>query len=256
MSGPAIDLLGPLRVPWLAGERRVRVYVPRPLRSGARLPVLYMFDGQNLFDDGPSFAGGWHLHETVQALAARGHAAPVIVGIDHGGPRRIDELSPFRIRMSRGQLPRMMTWMRTTLMPRIRRDYPVRHDVAGTAIGGASLGGLAALHAHFRHPDLFGAALVMSPSLWLGRGKMLRELPKLGRPLTSRIYVDAGAHEGHMLRDAKQLVELLRARGWGPDQLLWRPDPQGKHSEACWRRRAPAAIDFLFPRAHFAERAA
>lgn len=256
MSAPAIDILGPVRVPWLAGERRIRVYVPRPLRRGALLPVLYMFDGQNIFDDAPSFAGGWHLHETVQALAARGHAAPVIVGIDHGGPRRIDELSPFKIRMSKGQLPRLMTWMRTTLMPQIRRDYPVRRDVAGTAIGGASLGGLAALHAHFRHPDLFGAALVMSPSLWLGRGKMLRELPKLGHPLTSRIYVDAGAREGHMLRDAKQLVDMLRARGWGPDDLLWRPDPQGRHSEACWRRRAPAAIDFLFPSAHDAERAA
>ena len=59
---PHVDTLGPFRVPWLPGERRVRVFVPRPLRAGARLPVLYMFDGQNLFDDGPSFSGGWHLH--------------------------------------------------------------------------------------------------------------------------------------------------------------------------------------------------
>ena len=252
----ALDLLGPFKVPWLAGERRVRVFVPRPLAPGARLPVLYMFDGQNIFDDGPSFCGGWHLHETATALAARGRTMPVIVGIDHGGPRRIDELSPFRCKMSRGQLPRLITWMRKTLMPRIRRDYPVRHDLAGTAIGGASLGGLAALHAHHKHPELFGAALVMSPSLWLARGKIFRDLGKLGRPWTTRIYLAAGAGEPRMLRDASKLAETLRHRGHGDHDLLWRPDPHGRHGEACWRRRAPTALEFLFSPHHTAERAA
>ena len=140
----ALDLLGPFKVPWLTGERRVRVFVPRPLAPGARLPVLYMFDGQNIFDDGPSFCGGWHLHETASALAARGRTMPVIVGIDHGGPRRIDELSPFRCKMSRGHLPKLITWMRKTLMPRIQRDYPVRTDLAGTAERNDS-------HSIFRH---------------------------------------------------------------------------------------------------------
>lgn len=252
----ALDLLGPFKVPWLPGERRVRVFVPRPLAPGARLPVLYMFDGQNIFDDGPSFCGGWHLHETASALAARGRTMPVIVGIDHGGPRRIDELSPFRCSMSRGQLHRLLAWMRKTLMPRIQRDYPVRTDLASTAIGGASLGGLAALHAHHKHPDLFGAALVMSPSLWLARSKIFRDLENFGRPWTTRIYLDAGAGEPRMLRDAAKLADLLRRRGHGDDDLLWRPDPHGRHGEASWRRRAPTALEFLFSPHHTAERAA
>lgn len=251
-----IDTLGPFKVPGLPGERRVRVYVPRPLPLHTHLPVLYMFDGQNIFDDGPSFAGGWHLHESAQALASRGLTMPVIVGIDHGGSQRINELSPFRCSMSTGQLYRLTGWMRRTLMPRIRRDYPVRDDAPGTAIGGSSLGGLAALHTHFRHPDLFGAALVMSPSLWLARGKIFRDLATRARPWTSRIYVDAGAHEGRMLRDAQRLVKDLEARGYGPEDLMWRPDPAGRHSEAHWRRRAPAGLHFLFAPGHGAVRAA
>ena len=253
---PHIDTLGPFRVPWLTGERRVRVFVPRPLRAGVRLPVLYMFDGQNLFDDGPSFSGGWHLHQTAQGLADHGQTMPVIVGIDHGGAQRINELGPFRCAMSTGQLYRLIGWMRESLMPMIRGDYPVREDVAGTAIGGSSLGGLAALHTHFCHPDLFGAALVMSPSLWLARGKILRDLATFKTPWTSRIYLDAGAREHRIFRDAERLAAQLRARGYGADGLLWRPDPQGRHSEACWRRRAPAALHFLFGHALGAERAA
>ena len=250
MLAPHIDVLGPFRVPWLAGERRVRVYVPRPLPPGARLPVLYMFDGQNIFDDLPSFVGGWHLHTSAQRLAASGHTMPVIVGIDHGGVERINELAPFRCSMSRGQLSRLVGWMRRTLMPMIRRNYPVRDDLAGTAIGGASLGGLAALHTHHRHPDLFGGALVMSPSLWLARGKIFRELTRLKAPWTSRIYLDAGGHEHRIYRDAGRLADDLRARGYGPDRLMWRPDPQGRHAESHWCRRAPAGLQFLFDPAH------
>jgi len=253
---PHIDTLGPFRVPGLPGERRVRVFVPRPLRAGVRLPVLYMFDGQNLFDDGPSFSGGWHLHQTAQGLAEHGHTMPVIVGIDHGGAQRINELGPFRCAMSSGQLSHLLDWIRQSLMPAIRRDYPVREDVAGAAIGGSSLGGLAALHTHFRHPDLFGGALVMSPSLWLARGKILRDLPKLATPWTSRIYLDAGAREHRIFRDADRLAAHLRTRGYGTDRLLWRGDPQGRHAEASWRRRAPAALHFLFGHAQGAERAA
>lgn len=250
MAAPVLHKLGPFRARWLSGERLVRVYVPHgaaPGRSGAEpRPVLFMFDGQNIFHDDPSFSGGWHLHRTVQDLAARGRPAPVIVGVDHGGPRRIDELSPFRCRMSKGQLPPLLTWMTKTLIPRIRGEFPVRTDVAGTAIGGSSLGGLAALHAHFAHPEVFGAALVMSPSLWLARGKMFRWLPKQARPWTTRLYVDAGAREPRMLQDAAKLVHQLRARGWGDDELRWNPDPHGGHHESDWGRRAPGALEFLF----------
>jgi predicted alpha/beta superfamily hydrolase len=248
MATHVIYKLGPFTVPGFAGERYVRVYLPTE-RPGARLPVLYAFDGQNIFHDDPSYCGGWYLHHAVSDLNRAGKPAPVIVGIDHGGAQRLDELSPFACAHSRGQVDHLLAWLRSELMPRIHREFQVRRDAAGTAIGGSSMGGLAALYAHFRRPDLYGAALCMSPSLWFADGKIHDYIAARPRPPNSRIYIDAGAREGsegQMLGDAERLVEHLRARGYDHDALHWRPDPHGRHCEPDWRKRAPSAIEFLF----------
>jgi predicted alpha/beta superfamily hydrolase len=246
MATHIIYKLGPFTIPGLQGERHVRVYLPDE-RPPAPLPVLFIFDGQNVFHDAPSFSGGWYLHHAVHDLHAAGKPAPVIVGVDHGGEDRVHELSPFACADSRGEADRMIRWIARTLVPRIRGEFAVRRDVAGTAIGGSSMGGLAGLYAHFRRPDVFGAALCMSPSLWLADHRIFNELERWPRPWTSRIYLDAGAHEGSMLTDAERLVALLRTRGYteGHD-LLWHADPYGHHSERAWRERAPAALERLF----------
>ncbi|MCB9565937.1 MAG: alpha/beta hydrolase [Myxococcales bacterium] len=245
MVGP-IHTLGPFTIPWLRGPRLVRVYAPPRPAGAPPPPVLYMFDGQNIFDDEPSFAGGWHLHRAVFGLAERGLQAPVIVGIDHGGAARVRELSPFQAR-SRGQAAHLVRWIAGELAPRIQRRFGVRSDPAGVAIGGSSMGGLAALYAHFHRPEVFGAALCMSPSLWYARGKIHRWIDGRPRPRTSRIYVDVGHREGTaMLPGAARMVERLRRRGYGDHELLWIADPEGEHAEHHWRRRAPAAVEFIF----------
>lgn len=244
MSSP-LHLLGPFKIPWLKGQRRVRVYVPPNNPAGAAPPVLYMFDGQNIFDDESSFAGGWFLHHTARDLAGRGRPAPVIVGIDHGGPTRVRELSPFRMR-SRGQAGHLIKWIARDLAPKIQREFGVRRDPAGTAIGGSSMGGLAALYAHFHRPDVFGAALCMSPSLWVARGKIFDHIAGQTRPWTTRIYLDAGGREGPMLREAERMARTLRQRGWSDHDLRFIADPHGRHHEHDWRRRAPHALEFLF----------
>lgn len=245
MPTHVIYKLGPFKIPRVKGERYVRVYLPDE-QSERPAPVLYMFDGQNIFHDAPSYAGGWHLHQAVSDLAAAGKPAPVIVGIDHGGEHRIHELSPFRTKHSRGHAPLLVRWIVRDLAPRIGREFRVRGDVAGTAIGGSSMGGLAALWAHFHFPETFGAALVMSPSLWFAGKKIYGDIAAQSKPWTTRIYVDAGGREGHMLADAERLVHQLRGQGYSDDELCWRPDPRGKHNERYWRRRAPAALEFLF----------
>jgi predicted alpha/beta superfamily hydrolase len=251
----SVHLLGPFKIPWLRGPRPVRVYVPPHNPAGVAPPVLFMFDGQNVFDDAPSFAGGWHLHAAADGLAQRGHVAPVIVGIDHGGAARMRELSPFHGRR-RGQASHLIRWIARDLAPQIRREFGTRTDVAGTAIGGSSMGGLAALYAHFHRPDVFGAALVMSPSLWFARGKIFDWVADQPRPWTSRLYLDAGAHEGHMLPSAERMARHLRTRGWHDHELRFIADPHGRHHEGDWRRRAPHALEFLFQGTGAARRAA
>jgi len=115
-------------------------------------------------------------------------------------------------------------------------------------IGGSSLGGLAALYAHFRNPEHFGLVLSMSPSLFLGRGKIFEYVASRPKPWTSRIYLDAGGLEagGNLLRAAERMAAELSGRGWDEGSLRFVAQKRGAHNEKAWRRRAPAAIAWLF----------
>lgn len=244
MTDYVLHHLGPFDVPGLR-PRLARVYVP-PRDRGAPSPVLYMFDGQNIFDDEPSYSGGWYLHKTARSLSRKHGRAPVIVGIDHGGDQRIDELSPWP--PEKGRADALLDWLTGTLMPRVRHDFQLSEAPSDVGIGGSSMGGLAALYAHLRHPDRFGVALAMSPSLWVGRGRLFEYVAAASKPWTSRIYLDAGGLEagGRMLAAARRLADTLRSKGWDDGSLRFVEAKRGTHSEKHWRRRAPGAIEFLF----------
>ena len=224
------------------GPRRVRAYVPAV--PGPR-PLLVMFDGQNLFDDAGSFAGGWHVHRAVDRIARA--RAPIVVAIDHGGIDRIAELSPYSDGKRGGKLDAVLGAVTETLLPRLRTHL---HIAGLPFIGGSSLGGLAAVYAHFLRPDLFAGALAMSPSLWFTHDRFARFIQSRPNPLHSRIYLDAGASEGRGSTSVRvdRFGRELRRRGWratGEHRVLVRIDPRGRHTEASWRRRFPAALRFL-----------
>ena len=246
MAELALHRIGPFEIPHV-GARHVRVYVP-PRDGPAPSPVLYVFDGQNVFDDAPSYAGGWHLHRAVCALAKRAGRAPVVVGVEHGGEARIAELSPWGTARGASRTDALLDWMVGTLAPLVQGEFRVSSAPGEVGIGGSSLGGLAALYAHFRSPELFGLVLAMSPSLWVGRGRIFAYAASRPKPWTSRIYLDAGGLEGGggMLRAAERLAGDLRARGWDDGALRFVAAKRGTHSEKSWRRRAPGALTFLF----------
>jgi predicted alpha/beta superfamily hydrolase len=232
---PQLVDLDPLVVPGGA-LRRVRAFVPDgPERAR---PLLLLFDGQNVFVDAGSFAGGWRAHEAVMGLGERTFERPVVVALDHGEHARTEELGSGAAALVDTLADRLVPWL--------RRRFPLTE----TTLGGASLGGLAALRGWLARPDVFRSAAVLSPSLWFGHRALLHALER-GMPLPAkgRLYVDAGARErGRMFADAEHLCALLRARGLGADRLLWRPDQRGTHHERHWRRRLPKALRFLFRR--------
>jgi predicted alpha/beta superfamily hydrolase len=242
-----LHLLGPLAVPGHT-PRLVRVYLPSTFTAEVPRFTLYMFDGQNLFDDPPSFSGGWRLHEAIEKLASGKRPAPVVVGIDHGGGKRIDELSPFEFEGSAGRLDVLLDWITGSLMPRLGAELPLVGGPAGAVVGGSSMGGLAALYAHFRNARSFGGALVMSPSFWVHNAAILRWVQEQPTPELSRIYLDCGVREGRgtVLPQVAAVAAYLATRGYGPDRLMFRPDPRGSHSEASWRRRLPRALRFFY----------
>lgn len=223
------------------------MYVPSDHVPNGKRGALYLFDGQNVFDDTHSFAGGWFSHEALDSIGRRGRNIPVIVAINHGGTRRIAELTPWRARRETGPTGELLDWMIGTLIPRVQKLYGLRTGPVGSVIGGSSMGGLAALYAHFRNPETFGGALCMSPSFWVAGGEIFRYVQSKPNPAVSRIYLDCGGREGGggMLAATRQMAYLFHRRGYGPRQLMWRPDRSAGHNERAWRKRLPKALRFM-----------
>lgn len=218
--------------------RPVRAFVP-PGPARPR-PLLILFDGQNVFGDDGSYAGGWHAHDAVQKLGVRTFDRPTIVALENGGRRRFDELGL--------SAPRFLDALADELVPRLR----ARFEPTSISLGGASLGGLASMLGWLRRPDTFTHAMVMSPSLWFDHRALVRALEagSVRLPPSGRLYLDAGGRErGLMFAEAERMAALLAHRGLGPDRLLWRPDQNGTHHERSWRRRLPKALRFLYRRA-------
>ncbi len=242
-----INLLGPFEVPGLA-PRLVRVYLPRGYDSTEPHFGLYLFDGQNVFEDDTSFSVGWHTHEAVERLAKSRRPAPVVIGIDHAGPERIRELSPFVIEEELGQAEVFLEWITGHLMPALTAELNLVPGPLGAVIGGSSMGGLAALWSHFHYPQFFGGAIAMSPSFWIADQAIFADIAAQPTPEVSRIYLDAGAREarGQVVEAARTMAEHLTERGYDSDRLMWRADARGTHSEASWRRRLPKALRFMY----------
>jgi predicted alpha/beta superfamily hydrolase len=240
--------VGSFNIPGLPPERTVTAYIPSDHVRDHSRGAIYLFDGQNVFDDTYSFAGGWFAHDAIDSLGRRGKNVPIIVGIPHGGASRIDELSPWKTRMGGGKLGEFLGWMKETLLPKVQEQFKLRHGALGSVVGGSSLGGLAALYAHFHSPEVFGGALCMSPSLWLANRAIFRYVEGRDVPTISRVYLDCGGQEagGKMLPLAERMVHDLERRGYTPSQLMWRPDQNAGHNERAWRRRLPKAFRFMF----------
>jgi predicted alpha/beta superfamily hydrolase len=237
-SGRFLDL-GAFAPPG-APPRPVRVYVPRGVDPDRPHATLWLFDGQNVFHDDGSFAGGWHAHAAVDRLGDRRHRRPVVVAVGNGGEHRVRELGT--------HAEDFLDALVATLVPRVETAV---HGRGPRVIGGSSLGGLAALQAWLRHPEVFSGAMAMSPSLWFADRRVLRTFERGHAPLppAGRLYLDAGAREkGRMFADTERLADLLSEAGLGADRLRWRPDARGTHHERHWRRRLPLAARFLFRR--------
>jgi predicted alpha/beta superfamily hydrolase len=231
--------------------RTVTVYLPPGYGGGRAYPVLYMQDGQNLFEPERAFVPGqhWRLAEAADAAINERTAAPmIIVGVDHAGPARIEEYTPTRDakRKAGGKAAAYGRLLLDELKPLIDSRY---RTIAGdTALGGSSLGGLVSLHLGLQHPDAFRAVAALSPSVWWDDRAILREVDAFVGP-RFRLWLDIGGREGsEALRDVRTLRERLRARGWSDADLRYLEDRRGDHSERAWARRARMMLEFLFPR--------
>jgi predicted alpha/beta superfamily hydrolase len=231
--------------------RQITVYLPPGYeRSPLRYPVLYMQDGQNLFEPQRAFVPGqhWRLNEAADDAIADLSVQPmIIVGVDHAGPGRIDEYTPTRdeARQAGGKSDRYGRMLLEEVKPLI--DLRYRTIPEDNAVGGSSLGGLVSIDLGLNRPDVFRHVMAMSPSAWWGGRDILRVVDRFTGP-RPRIWLDVGGKEGgEALRDVRALHERLLKKGWSDADLHYHEDRRGDHSERAWARRARAALEFLFP---------
>ena len=229
--------------PQLDNRRDVFVYVPAArARGDARYPVIYMQDGQNLFDPALSFAGTWGVDEALRWASRRGLDA-IVVGIPNMGAARIAEYDPFM-----GTGDRYLDFVTHTLKPLVDAQFPTLPDREHTGIAGSSMGGLISLYAFFRYAERFGFAAALSPSLWFADGALLDFVARAPRvPGGGRLYLDVGMREGQQtVALARRLRDLLVAKGYGAGRdFRWVEDKDGVHHESAWGRRFRAALPFL-----------
>jgi predicted alpha/beta superfamily hydrolase len=244
----------------LRNRRDVLVYLPAGYRrwQRRRYPVLYLHDGQNVFDAATSFGGvEWGADESAQRLARQRLIEPlIIVAVANVGDDRIHEYAPTRAaievgekrkKRSRGWLDRYGRFLIEELKPFIDRTYRTKPEAEFTGVGGSSLGGLATLVLGLWFPQTFHRLAVMSPSIWWDDCVIYRLVDELEEKPNLKIWLDTGTNEPGWER-AQVLRDRLVEKGWRLyDDLQYTEVKGGDHSEGAWAARFEAVLRFLYP---------
>lgn len=239
---------------YLPYRRDLIVYLPPEYENDDRhYPVLYLHDGQNLFDPETAYVRGkdWKVDETADALIRTGEIDPlIIVGIFNTGEHRVEEYTPTRDRKLGGGHAELYGEMLVEeLKPFIDERYRTLGDAHNTALGGSSLGGLATLYLGLTHPEVFGKLAVLSPSVWWDNKAILKMIADVQPKPRLKIWLSMGTEESKTgLRDANLLRDSLVKKGWQEgDDLHYEVIPGAKHEEAAWAERVEAVLKYLFP---------
>src|ERR1019366_5342306 len=245
--------------------RNLRVWLPgnyfAPVNRNKHYPVLYMQDGQNLFDEATAFNHEWRVDETIEFLTGSMPIGPmIVVGID-STPRRANEYLPYPDpdNTELGKPPSQdihgkeyADFVIKEVMPFIQKKYRVALGPQNTGLGGSSYGGAVTLATVLTHPGVFGKALIESPSLLIGDRQLLKDAEKatqfpqkmfLAIGTTEEADEKASANDADAVRD---LEKILRAKGLGPSRLKVVVEEGAKHDEGAWSKRLPNALLFLY----------
>ena len=235
-------------IPQLNRTRRVWIYLPLSYSSSTKkYPVLYMHDGQNVFDDATSFSGEWGVDEAIDTLGLKTKEC-IVLGIDNGGDKRLNEYCPYDFSLQGGQKGKgegdlYVQFLAKTLKPFIDKKYRTLKDPKNTFTAGSSMGGLISMYAVLKYPKVFGGAGVFSPAFWVGP-KIFDDIKAKGKKANAKIYFYAGDEEGEsmvpmtlrafneMHRVSKsKMCEVIRAGG--------------KHNEPRWRIEFPLFYEWI-----------
>ena len=240
-------------IPQLNRTRRVLIYLPPDYAtSKKRYPVLYMHDGQNIFDDLTSFAGEWGVDETLDSISDH-KGEMIVVAIDHGGTHRINEYCPYDMsegpngeKYGKGEGEKYVDFLVKTLKPFVDKNYRTLKSKQNTFIAGSSMGGLISMYAVLKYPKLFGGAGIFSPSFWIGP-KIFDDIKAKGNKVNTKIYFYCGEQEGENMAPytEKAFSEMRKVSN---SKMVCVIRPEGKHSEWVWKEEFPLFYLWLMER--------
>ncbi len=234
-----------IEAPQLNAHKRIWVYLPKSYKATKKsYPVIYMHDAQNLFDAETSYVGEWKVDEYLDTIIDN---EVIIIGIEHGNEKRMDELTPYKNdKYGGGQGDIYLTFIKNTLKPHIDITYRTLKDPKDTTIFGSSLGGLISFYAVLKHPETFGNAGVFSPSFWFN--KKIFDFAKGSKiSSTTKFFFLMGTEEGETaVPNQNKMVTLLKEKGVNEKNIFNNVIDGGKHNEVFWSQYFPLAHQWFF----------
>lgn len=234
-----------MMVPQLETSRRIWLYLPENYKSSTkRYPVLYMHDGQNLFDEYTAGFGEWGIDECLDSLFKKSPSNEcIVVGIDNG-PNRVREYNPYdHEKYGKGEGDKYLQFIIQTLKPYIDKNYRTLKDPGNTMIAGSSVGGLISYYAALAYPASFGKAGVFSPSFWIAPS-IHKATDSLAANVKGKMLFYIGGKEGE--EHITEMYNVMQRLGTSSSALLYSVvDPEGKHNETYWRKWFPEFIRYM-----------
>ncbi|MEO1713471.1 MAG: alpha/beta hydrolase-fold protein, partial [Bacteroidota bacterium] len=248
-AAPNVDVLATsFFIPQLNRYRRIWIYLPPDYETNnRRYPVVYLHDGQNMFDRLTSFSGEWQLDESMNGMFQFGDPGAILVGVDNGGPHRLNEYSPWvNQKYGGGEGDELAAFIVQNLKPFIDREFRTLGDRNNTAIVGSSMGGLLALYMAIEYQQVFGRAGIFSPALWFS-DEAFQHVYRKGKQQDVRFYLLGGVNEGSdMVGKLRYLNKVLTDVGFHGKDIFLNTHQDGQHSEWYWAREFPGAYQWLF----------
>lgn len=237
-------------IPQLNRTRKIWIYLPPDYETSTKTyPVLYMQDGQNLFDNTTAFAGEWQVDETLNTLFAAGDYGAIVIGIDNGGGSRIDEYTPWNNpQYGGGEGDLYMQFMTETLKPYVDANYRTKPGKEFNALVGSSLGALISTYGGVRYSSTFSKIGSFSPAYWIVENQLNNYIETSTADLAAmRVYFVAGSNESAtMAADIEAVKTRLQTKGLTPANTLIKLDSYGQHNENYWKGEFSAAYKWLF----------
>lgn len=231
-------------IPQLDRTRKIWLYLPPDYASSKKsYPVLYMHDGQNLFDNATSYSGEWGVDEFLDSIFSAGKKEVIVVGIDNGLQKRMSEYNPWEFQnFGKGEGDQYVDFLVEKLKPYIDKHYRTLPNKKNTFIAGSSMGGLISFYAALKYPIVFGGAGIFSPAFWTASAIDSAVITR-SKKMNSKLFFYAGGKEGDaMIPDMTRIEKEIKKISLSPTKEII--DPEAKHNEAAWRKWFPAFYEW------------